>query len=96
MSSEYKFDEPENTACVVCDHMMAQQRPILFASHGSEDGYWQFLCGHDHTSASIRFISLKQATIIDQSINDLYEMPMGIAAKRESIHDAWQPFRLPE
>lgn len=95
LTMEYKFDAPENTACFVCDHVMHRQRPILFVTHEKEDGYWQFLCGQmDHTDANIKIISLRQATDIDQSINDLYEMPLGIGAERKSVQDKWEPFKL--
>ena len=91
----YKFKEPENTACIVCDHVMSKELPILYASHDSEDGCWQFLCGQDnHAEVNIKVISLKQATEIDETINDLFEMPLGIGAERETITSKWEPFRL--
>lgn len=93
--TEYKFREAENTACIVCDHVLSKQRPILFVSHDREDGSWQFLCGQDdHTEANAKIISLKGATEIDSTINDLYEMPLGVGAERKSIQDPWIPFKL--
>jgi len=93
--TEYKFKEAENTACFVCDHVLSKQRPILYVTHDKEDGSWQFLCGQDdHTEANAKIISLKNATVIDTTINDLYEMPLGVGAERKSIKDKWVPFRL--
>jgi hypothetical protein len=93
--STYKFKEPENTACFTCDHVLSKQRPILYASHDSEDGTWQFMCGQDdHTEANAKIISLKQATEIDPTINDLFEMPMGVGAERETIDTKWKPFKI--
>lgn len=93
--TEYKFKEAENTACFVCDHVLSKQRPILYVAHDKEDGSWQFLCGQDdHTEANAKIISLKNATVIDTTINDLYEMPLGVGAERKSIKDKWTPFRL--
>ena len=94
-NSTFRFTEPENTACFVCDHVLSKQRPILFVSHEADDGCWQFLCGqNDHIESNIKIISLKQATEIDQTINDLFEMPLGIGAERVSINDKWQPFKF--
>jgi len=94
-SKEFKFREPESTACFVCDHVISKTRPILYATHEAEDGCWQFLCGKtDHEDSNIKIISLKQATEIDSSINDLYEMPLGIGADRKSQNDKWEPFRI--
>jgi hypothetical protein len=90
----YKFKEPENTACFVCDHVLSKERPILYASHDSE-GDWQFLCGQDdHTEENAKIISLKQVTELDQTVNDLYEMPVNVGAERKNVKDKWTPFRL--
>src|SRR5262245_2557022 len=91
----FKYQEPENMACFTCDHVIDGQRPILYVSHHSEDGTWQFMCGQsDHTEANAKIISLKQATEIDPTINDLYEMPLGVGAERETTKSQWKPFRL--
>ena len=97
MKTEYKFNEPETTACFVCEHVINRRRPILLVTHDEDEEYeyWQFLCGEsDHTEANIKIISIKQATEIDPSINDLYEMPLGISADRKSINDKWEPFAI--
>lgn len=93
--TDYKFKEAENTACFVCDHVLSKQRPILYAAHDKEDSSWQFLCGqNDHTEANAKIISLKQATEIDSTINDLFEMPLGVGAERKTTKDKWVTFRL--
>ena len=93
--SNYKFKEPETTACFTCDHILNKQRPILYVSHDDEDGGWQFLCGHEeHSEENAKVISLKQATEIDESINYLYEMPLGYGAERTSVEDTWAPFKM--
>jgi hypothetical protein len=89
----FRFSEPENTACFSCDHVVSGQKPILYVSHDAE-GDWQFLCGgDDHTEANAKVISLKEVTMIDPSVNDLYEMPQGVAAGREQVGAKWVPFR---
>lgn len=93
--SVYKFQDPENTACIVCDHVFNNDRPILHVTHDADDGGWQFMCGmDDHDESNAKIISLKQATEIDSSINDLYEMPLGVSAERETIKDKWKPYKL--
>ena len=94
-NSVYKFQDPKDTVCFVCDHVLSRQRPILKVTH-NDDGYWEFLCGHDdHDESNAKIISLVQATEIDKSINDLYEMPMSVGADRASIQDKWVPYKLP-
>ncbi len=93
--TEYKFKEAKNTACFVCDHVLKKERDILFVTHDHEDSSWQFLCGQDdHTDDNIRIISLEEATKLDNSINELFEMPVGVGAEREKIGMKWTPFRL--
>ena len=93
----YRFKESKNTACFVCDHVMKKDRPILFVCHDKEDSYWQFLCGQsDHSDENIKLISLEEVTLIDESVNDLFEMPLGVCAEREKVGANWKPFRNKE
>jgi hypothetical protein len=92
--SEFKFTDPEDKAVFTCEHVLNCERPILFVSH-DEEGDWQFLCGHnDHTDSSVKIISLKQATELDTTVNELFEMPLSVGAERKSVKDKWQPFRI--
>lgn len=92
--NQYKFKDPENTACIVCNHVLSKERPILYAAHDGEAD-WQFLCGQDdHTEENAKIISLKQVTELDQTVNDLYEMPFKVGAERKNVKDKWQPFKL--
>lgn len=97
IKTDYKFKESKSTACFVCEHVMDGKRPILFVSHDKDDSNWQFLCGgNDHNDKSIRIISLEQITTIDNTVNDLYEMPEGVGAEREKIGMNWKPFKIAE
>jgi hypothetical protein len=92
---KFRFNESENTPCFVCDHVLDKLRPILYASHDKEDGSWQFLCGlDDHAASNAKMVSLKNATDIDPTINDLFEMPLGVGAVRETVASEWKPFRI--
>ena len=93
--STFRFSEPENTACFVCIHIINKSRPILHVTHEAEDGAWTFFCGYTgHVDADIKVISIKEATDLDPSINDLYEMPLGVGASRESTSSKWEPVSL--
>ncbi len=93
--SEYKFKEPKNTACFVCDHVLSKKRDILFVTHDNDDSSWQFLCGgDDHSEANIKIISMEQATDLDSTINDLFEMPEGVGAERGKKGEKWKPFKI--
>lgn len=93
--NEFRFKEPENTACFTCSHVLDEKLPILYVAHHAEDGFWSFLCGQsNHSEANAKVISLKQATEIDSTVNDLYEMPLGVGADRDRVGAKWNPFKL--
>ncbi|WP_223266519.1 DUF2185 domain-containing protein [Gelidibacter gilvus] len=92
--TEFKFSDEENKAVFTCNHILDNKSPILYVEHDS-DGDWQFLCGqNEHTEENAKIISLKQAVEIDKTLNELYEMPVGIGAERNEIGEKWKPFKL--
>jgi len=89
----FEFRESKKTACIVCSHVL-NHAPILFVSHDKEDSMWQFLCGkEEHDENDAKVISLEEVTVIDNSVNDLYEMPLGFCATRNKATEAWKPFK---
>ena len=92
----FKFTDAPETACFVCNHVFKRDRPILYVTHEKVDGFWSFLCGHDnhYNDEDYKIISLIQATQIDNSINDLYEMPLGVGADRETNTSDWERFKI--
>ena len=93
-TNKFLFKEAENTACFSCNHIIDQKKPILYVSH-DEEGDWQFLCGiEEHAVENAKIISLKSATELDQTINDLFEMPRGVGAERNNINEKWKTFKL--
>jgi len=94
IKSKYRFKEDKNTACFVCDHVFNKERDILYVTHDLVDSSWQFLCGESDHTDNAKIISLEQATQLDNSINELFEMPEGVGAEREKKGGQWKPFRI--
>ncbi|MFI2744603.1 hypothetical protein ACG2LH_17850 [Zhouia sp. PK063] len=91
---EFKFKEPEDKAVFTCSHVIQDKEPVLYVVHDYE-GDWQFLCGRDnHSEENPKIISILQVTEIDQSLNDLFEMPKGIGAERKALGGKWTPFKI--
>ncbi len=96
-NNRYKFKEPETTACFVCEHVLNKTRPILLVTHDedTEYEYWQFLCGEtDHGNGSIKITSMRKATEIDPTINELHELKLGVSADRKNIAAPWERFKV--
>ena len=93
--SEFKFKEPENTAVFTTVDVLKGSKPILVVTHDTEDGGWQFLTGETNLKQEdARIVSLKEITDIDPTINDLFEMPIGVGAQRTAVGANWQIFKL--
>ena len=94
MKMKYLFSEPENTACLVCSHVLTEGKSILYVSRDLDDGMWQFLCGaENHDSEHAKIVGLAEVVSRDHTVNDLHEMPLGFGATRESVDQKWQPFK---
>ncbi len=84
----FSFSDQPNTAVFVCSHVLKRERPILLASH-DEDGYWQFLCGYNHSDGDAKIISLYSAYELDNSIEKLADLDYGHRVEREDISSEW-------
>ena len=84
-------DEPE-TACIVCQHVLDGKNPITLISHDEEDGMWQFLCSEDHTLEDVRLISLAEACKLDESINQVADLPCGFVVERTEAKASWKVY----
>ncbi|RZK62980.1 MAG: hypothetical protein EOO85_31720 [Pedobacter sp.] len=92
----FMFTDAPDTACFVCTHVLKRDRPILYVTHTEEEGFWSFLCGYDdhHYDEDYSIISLEEATAIDESINNLHDMPIGVGADRATATSQWEPFKI--
>lgn len=94
---KFLFDESENVACIVCDHVINKHRDILLVTHDAEDGQWGFLCGaEDHEMVNYKLIAIKNAIEIDESVNELHDMPLGFGAERKKVGADWHIFKQTE
>ena len=86
----FAFKDAPNTACIVCQHVLAGQNLITFISRDEEDGMWQFLCSEDHTGEDARLISLAEAFKLDASIGQVADIPCGYAVERKDGLAGWK------
>lgn len=77
---KFPFSDAPNTACFTCRHVLEENRPIRYVSH-DEDGYWQFLCGGNHTEEDARVVSLVSVWEMDESVGELVGLDYGESAE---------------
>lgn len=89
LDEKFPFYDNTNTAVITCSHIIDKENPILYVSHDSDDGMWQFLCGQEHEIEDSKIISLKEMYKIDKSISILKDMACGYYAQRKNKDDDW-------
>lgn len=85
---DYPFEDSQDTAIIICRHIVNEGKSILFVSH-EKDGMWQFMCGGIHIMEDAMVVSLKEAYDIDNSVGVLSKMPCGYYAERETQNSDW-------
>jgi len=87
---EWKFDDVENTAVFTTRQVINENMPILFVFHDEDDGAWQF--HHDNTPSieDAMIVSLYNMVSLDNTLNQLFDLPIGWYASRKDSYDAWQ------
>ena len=88
MENRFPFPDAPDTACFTCCHVLEAHKPILYVSH-DEDGFWQFLCGGNHTEEEARIVSLAAILKLDASMADLAELDYGEFAEAEDENSDW-------
>lgn len=92
MTSEWPFEDAENTAVISLTRIMDGSSSILYVVH-DEEGDWQFLDGGDVSEEDAAMVSLRRVADLDASIKTLADLPVGWAAERESADVAWERFQ---
>lgn len=79
---------PDNLGVFVCQHVFAQERPILFVVH--MEGDWQFLCGEAHEEDDLpRHVGVGHLLQRDPTLESIAHIPDGASAERQSVEHAW-------
>lgn len=92
VADRFEFKAPRNAMAFVCGRVR-DGAPVLFVSH-DEDGYWQFLCGADHSTPAEGdggfLFCLECVVARDASLNDVADLGMGRRVTRDAVTSEWQ------
>lgn len=93
MKPSWKFTDKPNTACFTTSFVLAGSA-ILRVYHDF-DGDWQFHGGKEQPSTTdvARIVALSEIIKLDQSLNELADLPYGWGAERKSSRDSWTRFK---
>lgn len=85
----FPFSDSPDLGCLLCVH--TSEKGILYVSHDSSDGMWQFTCGEgNHEYEDAKLVSLSEVFQQDNSIGALAKMPRGYHAERKDVNSPWK------
>ncbi len=84
----YLFQDARNTMVITTKEILRGECPIAVVFHDLDDGMWQFLDDGELSEDRAAIISLEEMTAIDDSVNDIADLPLGGIARRKG--DAWE------
>ena len=87
--SRWLFEEPQNVAVLTTTNVVKHNTFVLYVSHDSDDGMWQFHDGADVDENNAMLISLQEMVELDPSISELADLPLGWIAWRRSTNESW-------
>lgn len=88
-NKKWKFSDAENTAVFTTRQVVNEGRHILYVSHDEDDGAWQFHHGSNANIEDAMVVSLEMMVSLDDTLNQLFDLPLGWIATRKSINDSW-------
>lgn len=89
MIIKYSFLEDKNTMVITTKNIISHISDIVLVSHDEDDGTWEFLDGEEVKEEDAAIISLYEIVKLDNSINELCELPLGWIAYRDSKNGKW-------
>jgi hypothetical protein len=90
MDSDWPFADPKNVAVFNIGSVLRGDAPILHVSHDDDDGGWQFHGGGELSDDDAKLVSLHQVILLDPSLRELADLPLGWMADRDSNAAPWK------
>jgi hypothetical protein len=90
------FTDRPNVMVMTTKSIIKKESPILSVWHDADDGMWQFLDGTDVNEEDAMIVSLENIVNIDNSVNEVSDLPLGWVAWREKQDFTWRRQRVNE
>lgn len=89
---QFNFQEKKNTMVITTKNILERKKEIILVSHDEDDGMWEFLDGDDVEEEQAVIVSLFEVFKLDETIGELYDLPIGWIAVREGIDSQWERY----
>ena len=88
--SKWSFSELPSVMVITTKNIVKGKLPILSVFHDDDDGMWQFLDGIEINEDRVMIISMEEIVRIDDTVQQLADLPLGWVAWRDSVESPWQ------
>ncbi len=86
----WPFADPRSTAVYTSRNVVKEGLPVLFVSHDSDDGAWQFYPAESAPDGDSVIVALDEIISLDPGIADIADLPRGWIARRGSAAAPWR------
>ena len=83
------FKDDPKTMIITTKRIISKEADIVLVFHDDEDGIWQFLDGYENDEKNAVIISLQEMISIDNSIEEIDDLPLGWVAWRVDRQSVW-------
>lgn len=91
---DWPFDDPPNVAVFTIHQIIRGEHIVDYVAHDDDDGAWQFLNrAVDFKMADAMLVGLSEMVKRDNSLRELWDLPYGWCAWRESKDQPWHKAR---
>jgi hypothetical protein len=90
MTADWPFDDPENVPVFTIKRITDGKSSILLVTRDEDESGWQFLDGGDVDRDDATLVSLREITVLDPSLLQLADLPVGWIAWRDSGNAPWR------
>lgn len=86
---KWKFNDAQNVAVITTKDIIFEGKDILYVFHDLDDGMWQFLSHLYPSKDEAAIVGLNEICKIDNSVEELVDLPLGYYAYRKTKKDKW-------
>lgn len=90
-----KFEDTLNTAVFTTKFVVKDKKEITYVTHEIEDGAWQFFSNDhfDNFEEVAMLVSLDEIIMMDKTVLEIADLPLGFIATRQSAKDIWKTYK---
>lgn len=95
-SGDWPFEDEPRVAVFTTTHVVRAGKPIVYVSHDTDDGSWQFHSDDPVATKDMMILALEEILEIDPTVGSLANLPEGYCASQRDRISAWRIRKKPD